>query len=99
MTFRHVVMFRWAEGTAPGHVQAVQDALGGLPAAIPQIRAYAFGPDAGVNEGNYDFAVVADFDGAEDYVVYRDHPEHQAVIAELFRDHVIARAALQFETP
>jgi hypothetical protein len=97
--FRHVVMFRWAEGTSPGHVQAVEEALGRLPGAIPQIRAYAFGPDAGVNEGNYDFAVVADFDGVEDYVAYRDHPEHQAVIAELFRDHVTARAAVQFESP
>ena len=50
----------------------------GCPAAIAEIRDYRFGPDAGINEGNFDFVVVADFESDDDYVVYRDHPVHRA---------------------
>lgn len=93
---RHVVMFRWTEDTTADHVRVIQERLGGLPAAIPAIRRYELGPDAGLNEGNYDFVVVADFADPEDYVAYRDHPLHQAVIADHIRDHVAARAAVQY---
>jgi hypothetical protein len=93
---RHVVMFRWRDGTTPEHLKAIEEGLGGLPAAIPELRAYTFGGDIGVNEGNFDFAVVADFHDADDYVAYRDHPLHQAVLAERIRDHVADRAAVQF---
>lgn len=95
--FRHVVMFRWTDDTSAEHIQAAQEALGRLPAAIPEIRTYAFGADVGINEGNYDFVVVADFRSAEDYLVYRDHPQHQAVIAEHLRAHIAERAAVQYE--
>lgn len=95
--FRHVVMFRWKDGTTAEHVRAAEDGLAGLPGAIPELRAYSFGPDAGVNEGNFDFAVVADFDDADGYVAYRDHPAHQSVLAELLRPHIAERAAVQFQ--
>jgi hypothetical protein len=96
---RHVVMFRWTEDTTSEDVNAIQEGLGGLPGAIPEIRAYAFGRDVGINEGNYDFVVVADFHDVDDYVAYRDHPVHQAIIAERIRSHVAARAAVQFDLP
>jgi hypothetical protein len=95
--FRHVVMFRWNEGTTAEHVKAAEEGLAELPSAIPELRAYAFGPDAGINEGNFDFAVVADFDDAAGYVAYRDHPAHQAVLAERLRPHIAERAAVQFQ--
>ena len=72
--FRHVVMFRWTADTTPADVSAIVEGLGGLPAAIAEIRDYRFGPDAEINEGNFDFVVVADFESEEDYLVYRDHP-------------------------
>ena len=50
-----------------------------------------------VNEGNFDFVVVADFHDLDDYLVYRDHPMHQAVIAERIRDHIAERAAVQYD--
>jgi hypothetical protein len=94
--FRHVVMFRWADDVDDAHVAAVDRRLGELPDAIAEIRSYRHGSDAGVNEGNFDYVVVADFDSPEDYVVYRDHPLHTAVISELIAGRVADRAAVQY---
>ena len=56
---RHVVCFRWKEGTTPEQVDEVAAALRELPRLIPEIRSFKFGPDMGVNAGNWDSAVVA----------------------------------------
>ncbi|MER5651117.1 Dabb family protein [Streptosporangium sp. NPDC002524] len=95
--FRHVVLFTWKEESTEEQRARVAEELGKLPAAITEIRSYTLGPDAGVNPGNYQFAVVADFDSAEDFVVYRDHPLHQAAIADHIKPIVASRAAAQFE--
>ena len=94
--FRHVVMMRWTEDTTPADVSAIVEGLGGLPAAIAEIRDYRFGPDAEVNEGNFDFVVVADFASVDDYLVYRDHDVHRSLIAERIAPHVAERAAVQY---
>jgi Stress responsive A/B Barrel Domain len=94
--FRHVVMFRWKDTVDDEHVAAVTAGLSTLPGLIPQIVDYRFGVDAGVNEGNFDFVVVADFATVDDYLVYRDHPDHRAFIADLVTGHVATRAAVQY---
>lgn len=95
--FRHVVLFRWKPDATDDDKAAVGRALAELPVAIPTLRDYRFGPDAGVNAGNFGFAVVADFDDVDGYLVYRDHPAHQAVIAEHIAPVLAERAAVQFE--
>jgi hypothetical protein len=94
---RHCVMFRWKDEMPPAWVAEVEAALATLPAAIPTIASYSFGRDIGVNTGNYEFAVVADFATVDDYVVYRDHPEHKRVVAELIVPNIADRSAVQFE--
>ncbi|MGV9329267.1 Dabb family protein [Streptosporangium sandarakinum] len=94
--FRHVVLFTWSETATEEQKAAVATELGRLPGIIPEIRAYAVGADAGVNPGNHEFAVVADFDSLDDYLVYRDHPAHQTVIAEHVKPILASRAAVQF---
>ena len=94
---RHVVMFRWTDDVDDAHVAAITGALSALPACIPSIRAYRFGADVAVNDGNFDFVVTADFDDVDGYVAYRDHPEHLAMIDRLIKGHVAERAAVQFE--
>ncbi|WP_436763339.1 Dabb family protein [Streptosporangium sp. V21-05] len=95
--FRHVVLFTWTEESTEEQRARVATELGKLPGAITEIRSYTLGPDAGLNPGNHRFALVADFDSAEDFVVYRDHPLHQAAIAEYIKPIVASRAAAQFE--
>ena len=92
---RHVVLFRWLPDTVPEDVAAIDAALSTLPGLIPELVDYRFGRDAGLADGNWDFAVVADVASVEDYATYRDHPAHQAVIAEKIRPHVAERAAVQ----
>ncbi|MDZ4826160.1 MAG: Dabb family protein [Actinomycetota bacterium] len=76
---------------------AIEHALRALPARLPQLLDYRVGRDAGIDEGNTTFAVVADFEDAEGYLVYRDDPEHKRIAAELIRPHLQSRAAAQYE--
>lgn len=95
--FRHVVLFTWVAGATEEQKAAVESGLKGLPGVIPEIRHYDIGRDVGVNPGNYEFAVVADFDTEEDFLVYRDHPVHRAVIADTIRPILGNRASVQYE--
>ena len=96
--FRHVVMFQWVEGVDRADIDAAAAALDALVADVPEVVSYVHGPDLGVSEGNFDYVIVGDFASAEDYVVYRDHPEHQRIIAEMIKPHVATRAAVQYRT-
>lgn len=94
---RHVVVFRWADGASEQATDAVSAGLAELPGRIPAIRAYRFGPDAGMADGNWDFAVTADFLDEAGYVEYRDHPDHRAVITGHIAPILAERAAVQVE--
>ncbi len=94
---RHVVLFRWKEGTAEEAKQAVRDGLADLANTIAGVRRYEYGDDAGLVEGNFDFAVVADFDDANGYTVYAQHSLHQALIRERIAPHLAERVAVQYE--
>ncbi|NKZ05885.1 Dabb family protein [Actinomadura latina] len=96
--FRHVVMFKWVEGTTTGQQDEVAAKLGELPAAIPEIGTYSIGLDAGVDPGGHELVVVADFADRDAYLVYRDHPAHRAVIDAFITPIVAERAAIQYET-
>ena len=98
MPIRHVVAFRFKEGTSPEQVTALTDGLALLPGLIPEVAAYHFGPDVGINDGNADLAVTADFATLADYLVYRDHPDHQALIRDLVAPILAERMAVQFGT-
>lgn len=93
---RHTVLFRWSPEATPEQKQLVESLLGQLPSVVPTIREFAFGTDLGVNEGNFDFAVSAVFDDLDGYLVYRDNPEHRALVRDHILPIVAARAATQF---
>ena len=95
--FRHVVLLRWIPDATAEQRAAVESGLAELQSLIPELRSYVFGADAHVNEGNFDLAVVADFDHFDGYLVYRDHPDHVAVLTERIRPILAERAAVQHE--
>ena len=95
--FRHVVMLRFADDTTDEQKEALRTGLRRLPEIIPEIRAYRFGDDLGLRDDNFDFAVTADFDDLDGFVVYRDNPDHQKAIADLIVPIITARVAVQFE--
>jgi Stress responsive A/B Barrel Domain len=97
--FRHVVLFTWKPEATEEQKQTVHAGLAKMPSAIEAIRAYRYGPDAGINPANCDYAVVADFDDAAGYIAYRDHPAHRQLVERYITPIVASRAAIQFELP
>jgi hypothetical protein len=96
---RHVVCFRFREGTIPQDVAALSDALAALPGQIPEIRAYAFGADVGADEGNHDFVIVGDYDDVDAWRRYLAHPAHVALVTHHVAPIAENRVAVQFELP
>jgi hypothetical protein len=94
---RHVALLTFVDGATEEQVRAIEDALSTLPARLPQLRAYAIGRDLGINAGNASFAVVAEFANIDDYVAYRDDPEHRRIIAELISPILAARTGAQYD--
>ena len=93
--FRHVVILGWKDGTTAAQRATVVARLRTLPGKISAIRSYVVGENAGVDPGTADLAIVADFDDADGYVTYRDHPDHQTVIREVIAPIISTRMAIQ----
>jgi len=68
-----------------------------LPHKIPQIRQFALGENARIDEDTFDLVVIADFDNAEGYAAYRDNPDHRALMENVIRPIVASRAAIEYE--
>ena len=66
-----------------------------LPGLIDDIRSYEVLLDAGLAEGNAQVAVIGTFDDEAAWRAYLDHPDHQAVVQQQIRPHLLARTALQ----
>jgi len=94
---RHVVVFSWVPEATDLQKQQVANELRKLPPLMTGLRAYHFGADAGIVDGNFDFAVVADFDDAESYLAYRNHPAHRAAVDQVISPIVRQRAGIQYE--
>jgi hypothetical protein len=94
---RHVVLFTWDDEMTDELERQFTDELTALGPKLAGLRSYHAGPDAGIIEGNFDFAVVADFDDADSYLAYRSNPEHQEIISRLSAPHAKSRASVQYE--
>ncbi|HEY2508976.1 MAG TPA: Dabb family protein [Streptosporangiaceae bacterium] len=94
---RHVVLFAWVPDATDKQKQQVADELRTLPPLMTGLRAFDAGPSARIVEGNFDFAVVADFDDTQSYLAYRNHPAHRAVIDQVITPIVRERTSVQYE--
>ncbi len=94
---RHVVLMAWTGEATPEKVRQLVDELTALGPTLSGLRSYRAGPDIGINEGNFNFAVVADFDDVASYVAYRDDPAHREIVSRLVNPMLRERAAVQYE--
>jgi hypothetical protein len=94
---RHVVLFTWDDEMTDELERQFTDELTALGPKLAGLRSYHAGPDAGIIEGNFDFAVVADFEDTDSYLAYRSNPEHQDIISRLSAPHAKSRASVQYE--
>ncbi|MFO7976216.1 MAG: Dabb family protein [Candidatus Hydrogenedentota bacterium] len=76
---RHLVLFKWKDGTPPDKVQEIEEAFAALPEKIPQIRAFEWGTDMSVEDLSQGFthAFLVSFKSENDRAVYLPHPEHK----------------------
>jgi Stress responsive A/B Barrel Domain len=93
---RHVALFHWKPETTAADVSRIEEALHQLPTKIACIQSYRFGRDLGIQDGNADFALVADFVDEAALETYANHPDHQAVISTLIRPITERRVAIQY---
>lgn len=94
---RHTVLFSWKPEATEEEKQQAATEVAKLPSIVPSVRAFASGPDAGLNQGNFDFAVSADFDDEAGYLAYRDDPGHRDMVQRYILPIVAQRVAVQFE--
>lgn len=93
---RHIALFRFVPEATEEQRRRVVEELRALPAQIPALLDYRVGFDAGLAEGNFDLAVVADVADEAGYRAYADHPAHQAVATTHVRPITAERAAVQY---
>jgi hypothetical protein len=89
-------LLKFKDGASDAQIDALEQAMAGLPGRLPQLVHYAYGRDLGMNDGNYDFAVVAECETDDGYLAYRDDPEHQRILRELIGPILASRAAVQY---
>jgi Stress responsive A/B Barrel Domain len=94
---RHAVLFAWKADATEEEKQEAAAQVAKLPSLVPSVRAFASGSDAALNQGNFDFAVTADFDDEAGYLAYRDDPGHRDMVQRYISPIVAQRAAVQFE--
>jgi hypothetical protein len=93
---RHVVVFSFVPEVDEGARAAMIAALEALVGVVPGLVSMTAGENLGLDEGNGDLAVVADFVDEDAWRGYQAHPAHLAVADEQIRPFVTGRSAVQF---
>jgi hypothetical protein len=93
---RNVVRVRLMPGVDPVEVAATQQDF--LDLSCPGTLSYTLGDDRGLREGNWSFAIVADFADADAYRGYDVDAKHNRARARL-APLATEIARVQFEIP
>lgn len=97
---KHIVFFKLkdeADGLSGADNRSVlEKMLKALPDKIDVIAGYEVGIDIIKSNPAYDLVLYSAFKSIDDLIIYRDHPEHQHVLA--FINRVVAdRAVVDYE--
>ncbi|MEO6316414.1 MAG: Dabb family protein [Chitinophagaceae bacterium] len=79
-TLRHVVLFKFKDGTAAVDIKKVQDAFLALPSKIKEIKSLEWGTNnspENLNEG-FTHCFFVTFSSEQDRAIYLPHPDHKA---------------------
>jgi len=80
---KHVVLLNWKEGVSQERIDAVTSEFRKLKNKIEEIKAYEFGHDAGIYNGNANYALIAEFESESDLKAYVVHPKHQEFLSKV----------------
>ena len=90
---RHIVLWKFRPGTEAEREQFLTG-LAALQGVIPELKASRVVRNVG--EGNYDAALVSEFESLEALDTYKNDPRHKAVSA-LCKSIRIDRVAVDYE--
>ena len=79
-TYRHVVLFKFRDGTSQETLAAIVAAFRALCDGLPFVRGFEWGQNSSperLNEG-YTHCFIVTFGSANDRDLYLPHPDHQA---------------------
>lgn len=82
---RHVVLFKFKDGTPASDVKKVEDAFRALPSKIKEIKGFEWGTNnspEGLSQG-FTHCFFVTFNSEQDRAVYLPHPAHKAFGAVL----------------
>lgn len=77
---RHVVLFKFKEGTSKEKIAEIENAFTALPGKIPEITGYEWGTNnspEGLDKG-FTHCFFLTFKSESDRAVYLPHPDHKA---------------------
>jgi lysophospholipase L1-like esterase len=79
---RHVVLFKFKEGTTPEQVRSIEQAFAGLPAKIDTIIDFEWGTDVSIEGKSKGFThgFLVTFRDEAGRAVYLPHPAHEAFV-------------------
>ncbi len=93
---RNVVLVRLKAAHDAAEVKEIQQGL--LSLGCPGTVSYTLGDDLSLREGNWSFAIVADFSDAGAYVAYDQDARHNE-LRDRLRPMAEQIARVQFEVP
>lgn len=97
MSFKHLVLLNWKDGTTEEQIQGLPDKFAQMQAELGDILvSFQCGSDAGLVDGNASFGIVAEFKTEEDFKTYMSHPAHLKIIGELSKTILKSVNATQF---
>jgi quinol monooxygenase YgiN len=76
---RHVVLFKFTEGTTPQQIDDYEQSLVDYVATLDGVESYRIGRDAGLNPGTFDFSIVAEFADKAAFREYFDGARHKQI--------------------
>jgi hypothetical protein len=76
---RHVVLFKFKEGTTPAQIAEIEEAFRALPAKIDVIHDFEWGTDVSVENTTHGFThcFFLTFESEANRAVYIPHPDHK----------------------
>ena len=88
-TLRHIVLFKFKEGTPDAKLREIVDAFAALPSKIPEIKGFEWGTNnspEGLDKG-FTHCFTLTFSSEEGRAVYLPHPDHKA-FGEIAGPHI-----------
>lgn len=77
---RHVVLFKFKDGTSADDIKKIEEAFNALPSKIKEIKGFEWGLNnspENINQG-FTHCYFLTFKSEEDRAIYLPHPDHKA---------------------